>query len=102
MLVKLDIEMHKKETGLFFYTIQKNELEVGHKFKCKMRNHKTPRGKYRGKRCLTLVLHGYFVTSVMFDSLQPMDCSPPGSSVHGILLARILQWVAMSSSRISS
>ena len=30
---------------------------------------------------------------------NPMDCSPPGSSVHGILQARILEWVAMSSSR---
>ena len=28
-----------------------------------------------------------------------MDSSPPGSSVHGILQARILQWVAISSSR---
>ena len=28
-----------------------------------------------------------------------MDCNPPGSSVHGILQARILQWVAMPSSR---
>ena len=28
-----------------------------------------------------------------------MDCSPPGSSVHGILQARILDWVAMPSSR---
>ena len=28
-----------------------------------------------------------------------MDCSPPGSSVHGILQARILKWVAISSSR---
>ena len=36
--------------------------------------------------------------SVMSDSLQPMDCSPPGSSVHGILQARILEWVAMPSS----
>ena len=27
--------------------------------------------------------------SVMSDSLQPMDCSPPGSSVHGILQVRI-------------
>ena len=27
---------------------------------------------------------------------DPMDCSPPGSSVHGILQARILEWVAMS------
>ena len=31
-----------------------------------------------------------------------MDCSPPGSSVHGILQARILEWVARSSSRGSS
>ena len=28
-----------------------------------------------------------------------MDSSPPGSSVHGILQARILEWVAMRSSR---
>ena len=27
-----------------------------------------------------------------------MDCSPPGSSVHGILQARVLEWVAMPSS----
>ena len=31
-----------------------------------------------------------------------MDCSLPGSSVHGILQARILEWVAMPSSRESS
>ena len=31
-----------------------------------------------------------------------MDCSLPGSSVHGISQARILQWVAISSSRVSS
>ena len=28
---------------------------------------------------------------------DPMDCSPPGSSVHGILQARMLEWVAMPS-----
>ena len=28
-----------------------------------------------------------------------MDCSPPGFSVHGILQARILKWVAISFSR---
>ena len=32
----------------------------------------------------------------------PTDCSPPGSSVHGIFQARILVWVAISSSRRSS
>ena len=33
----------------------------------------------------------------MSDSCYPMDCSLPGSSVHGILQARILKWVAISS-----
>ena len=33
---------------------------------------------------------------------NPMDCSPPGSSIHGILQARILEWVAISFSRGSS
>ena len=32
----------------------------------------------------------------------PMDCSPPGSSVHGILQARILEWVAIPFSGGSS
>ena len=40
--------------------------------------------------------------SVVSSSLQPPDCSQPGSSVHGILQARILDWVAMPSSRGSS
>ena len=31
-----------------------------------------------------------------------VDCSPPGSSVHGILQARILEWVAISFTRGSS
>ena len=33
----------------------------------------------------------------MSDSCDPMDCGPPGSSVHGISQARILEWVAISS-----
>ena len=33
---------------------------------------------------------------------DPVDCSPPGSSVHGILKARILEWVVISFSRGSS
>ena len=32
----------------------------------------------------------------------PMDCSPPGSSIHGIFQARVLEWVAISFSRGSS
>ena len=33
---------------------------------------------------------------------DPMDCSLPGSSVHGVLPARILEWVAISYSKVSS
>ena len=35
-------------------------------------------------------------------SCNPMDHSPPGSSIRGILQARILEWVAISYSRASS
>ena len=34
-----------------------------------------------------------------FCDPPPMDCSPPGSSVHGISQARILEWVTISFSR---
>ena len=37
-----------------------------------------------------------------FQLCDPVDCSLPGSSVHGILQARLLEWVAISFSRGSS
>ena len=40
--------------------------------------------------------------SVMLTLCDSMDCSPPGSSVHGIFQVRILKWVAISFSRGSS
>ena len=39
------------------------------------------------------------VTNPCPTHYDPMDCSPPGSSVHGILQARILEWAAISFSR---
>ena len=54
--------------------------------------------------CAPLTSSGY--TVVLIQSwpplCDPIDCSPPGSSVHGILQARILEWVAMPFSRGSS
>ena len=38
----------------------------------------------------------------MPSSLRPVDCRPPSPSIHGILQARILEWVAISFSRVSS
>ena len=52
-------------------------------------------GKYCSHKC-------EWSLSVLSDSLCPLDCSPPGSSVHVISQARILEWVAISSSRGSS
>ena len=42
------------------------------------------------------------VTKLCLTLCDSMDCSPPGSSVHGILQGRILEWVAISFSRGSS
>ena len=35
----------------------------------------------------------------MSDSSDPMDCSPPGSSIHGIFQARVLEWDAIAFGR---
>ena len=41
-------------------------------------------------------------SEVVSDYCDPMDCSLPGFSVHGILQARVLEWVAIAFSRGSS
>ena len=46
-------------------------------------------------------MHGKSLQSCL-TPCHPRDCSPPGSSVQGILRSRILGWVAMPSSRGSS
>ena len=58
-------------------------------------------------------IHYYWLKSVLYIKVSkvaqlwltlcdPMDCSPPGSSVHGIFQARVLEWVAIPFSRGSS
>ena len=42
------------------------------------------------------------VTQLCPTLFDPMDCGPPGFSVHGILQARILEWVTIPISRGSS
>ena len=58
-------------------------------------------GFFTTKLQVSLCLHAKSLQScpILCD---PMDCSLPGSSVHGILQTRILEWVAMPSSRGSS
>ena len=49
-------------------------------------------GCVRARACVCVCVS----RSVVFDSCNPMGSSPPGSSVCGILQARILEWVASS------
>ena len=49
-----------------------------------------------------LVLGGAGLVAKLCPACDPMDCSPPGSSAHGILQARILEWVPISFSKGSS
>ena len=39
--------------------------------------------------------YAYSVTQLCLTLHAPMDCSPPGSSAHGILQARNLKWVGL-------
>ena len=61
--------------------------------------------------CLSQQVTKFFLSLLQSESevaqscltlCDPVDCSPPGSTVHGILQARILEWVAISFSRGSS
>ena len=53
----------------------------------------------------TLPLHSVCRCAQLLNHARlcdPMDCSPPGSSAHGILQVRILEWVSIPLSRGSS
>ena len=73
--------------------------------------HPTPQRHHRASAELLLAFAGHvlytWTVKALVAQLCPtlcdhMDCSPPGSSVHGILQARVLEWVAISFSRGSS
>ena len=55
-----------------------------------------PPGKFSQVFCYCV--HAKLLQSCL-TLCDPINCSPPGSSVHGILQARMLEWVALPSSR---
>ena len=69
-------------SDFYFFFMQKNSVITFKSSWMKMfRNH-----------CAVLRL----VTQSCLTPCDPMDCSPPGSSLHGILQARVLEWAAIS------
>ena len=59
-------------------------------------------GSASGAKKICLFSGWVLVTQLYLTLYNCMDCSPPGSSVHGILQACILEWVSISFSRGSS
>ena len=51
---------------------------------------------------LSVIIYYCCVRILCLTLCNPMDCSPPGSPVYGILQARILEWIAISFSKGSS
>ena len=80
LIYKTETHRHRKQT----YGYQRGKMAG------------TDKLKTRVTECMVLVAE---LCMTLYD---PMDCSPPGFSVHGILQARILEWVAISFSRGSS
>ena len=68
--------------------------------------HRNSNGKLHPHRMLLMPLTCAMCVCVLrrfsLTLCDPMDCSPPGFSVHGILQARVLEWVATPFSRGSS
>ena len=62
----------------------------------------TEGGKESEGPWLLLLLGACLVAQSCPTLCDPMDCNPPGSSVHGILQSRILEWVVISFCRGSS
>ena len=79
-----------KTCKYMFYSIFLHMLERYVKYICK---------SYKIKTCRTVCM---LSCSVVYNSQQSMDGSPPGSCVNGIFQARILQWVSIAFSRRSS
>ena len=55
-----------------------------------------------GREAWCASVHGVTKSQTWLSNWTELDCSPPGSSDHGILQARILEWIAINFSRGSS
>ena len=68
----------------FFLTVENIYIMILFLFK----KQKYLKGMYRKTFCVCVLVVQLYLTLC-----DPRDCSPPGSSVHGIFQARILEWV---------
>ena len=102
------ISSSREYSGLISFRIDWFDLlALQRTLKCLLQHHNLKVSILQGSAFFMVQLsYLYTHTCKCAKSLQlcptlcdPMDCSLPGSSVHGILQARILEWVAVPSSR---
>ena len=89
--------LRRMRARIFFFVYSSSPMqrtEIGIQ-KCSMRNLKN----FFSSISLLLPAHLPPPSCLCAQSYNPMDCSPPGSSAHGLCQARILQWVAISFSK---
>ena len=91
------------------YTTLGHTVWMWQKVRIQIWDHVTSEAKHLPSKLHSILPSIYDIFCACAKSVQlyptlcdPMDCGSPGSSVHGILQTRILEWVAMPSSRRSS
>ena len=100
--VNLNLSIQEDETLLLVIP-----LTYSHGRGCKYRNQSSPPRFFSLAISKTQIhgllgIHCCLVTKLSMTLCNPLDCSPPGSSVHRIPQAGILEWAAISFSRRSS
>ena len=114
------LKLQRRKTLIFFFFLldhikEKNNLEKARKFpfspkgnklsNCEEWRRSASSSQSSHDKCICLLCYSIHGTSLVAKSCltcESMDCSLPGSSVHGIHQERILEWVAISFSRGSS
>ena len=94
MRVTTKTKRHKTSQFVVFRECQQIKIRV------ERRRRKGERKLWIWKRLRNSLL--FLAAQLCLSLCDPMNCSLPGSSVHGILQARILEWVAISFTRWSS
>ena len=86
----LELNINYLLIDMFFRKWKNNKLRGQIKDNIRLSSH------HKEKNFVTV---WWWMLFIVFYILRPLDCSLPGFSVHGILWARILEWVAIYSSR---
>ena len=89
--------------GIYFLVAGSFNAKLGTRGKKKMQGMTNASPLVSDLTCLLLsTFHSLGCAQSGLTLCDPMDCSPPDSSVYGLLQARMLEWVAISYSRRSS